>query len=81
MSILNIFMSPDVAFIGTDTDGVLADGSVVEGCKSITLPHLSAFVGFRGYSVTLMSLAAQIVGFMGNFDDLADHLIVSRCVV
>lgn len=75
MSILNVLVTPDVAHIGVDTCGVLDDGSMVEGCKTLCLPHLNAVLGFRGSSRLLMMGASQLIGVVRpDFDALAQQI-------
>lgn len=71
MSIVNVFMSAESALIGVDTEGTLPDGSHVEGCKMIFLPHLSAVVAFRGLDAVLACASPSIICYTGKFDDLA----------
>lgn len=72
MSIVNAFIRHDVALVGVDTGGLNPDGSSIEASKIIFLPHLSAVIAFRGVMVTMMSAAPAILGFDGNFDQLAE---------
>ena len=72
MSIVDIFITADVALIGVDTDAALPDGSHGEGCKVIFLPHISAVVAFRGAAIALACAAPSLLSFSGGFDELAD---------
>lgn len=75
MSILNVLVTPGVAFIGVDTSGLLQDGSMPDGCKSLCLPHLNAVIGFRGSSRLLMMGASQLIGIvLPDFDALAQQM-------
>ncbi len=74
MSILDAFVMPDHVLVGFDTEGTLPDGSRIEGCKAICIPHISAAVAFRGPAALLAVASPSIVGFAGDFDDLAESL-------
>ena len=74
MSIVNAFIRHDLALVGVDTGGLNPDGAPIEASKIIFLPHLSAVVAFRGVMVTMMSAAPSILGFGGDFDQLAEGM-------
>ncbi|MHB9799973.1 hypothetical protein ACYCAX_19430 [Pseudomonas sp. MT3] len=74
MSILNAFITPDLGLVGFDTEGVMPDGSVVEGCKVIVLPHINAVIGFRGLDFVQATASPNLVGFKGTLEALADDL-------
>ena len=40
MSILNAFVTPELALLGVDTDALTPDGTTYQVCKLITLPQL-----------------------------------------
>ena len=74
MSILNAFVRDDVALVGVDTEGALANGRYVESCKVVILPHINAMVGFRGSALMLQLVASSLMAFLGNFDELAETM-------
>lgn len=74
MSILNAFVTPDLALIGVDTEAKLPDGTTLQACKLVTVPHLGAAAGFRGLDVLQMFAASAIIGFKGDFDALAETM-------
>lgn len=71
MSILNAFVTPDLALLGFDTEGTLPDGSRVEACKALFLPHLNAAVGFRGAADLFAIAAPSLIAYTGSFDRLS----------
>ncbi|MFY1021679.1 hypothetical protein [Ectopseudomonas khazarica] len=74
MSILNAFVTPDLALIGVDTEARLPDGATYQVCKLVTVPHLGAAAGFRGLDVLQMFAASAIISFKGDFDALAETM-------
>lgn len=72
MSILNVFITPEVALIGVDTDAMLPDGSINECSKVLFLPHIHTAVGFRGVHLMHAIANAEIMSFYGSFDHLAE---------
>ena len=74
MSIVNVFVRPDVALVGVDTEWLMPDGSYVDGCKMLLLPHIDAVVAFRGLSTSLAGASAWIVHFSGDFDELSEKM-------
>ena len=72
MSILNAFVTPELALLGVDTEVRFPDGTMGEACKLITLPHLSVAIGFRGLDALFMAAIPVIVGFKGSFDALVE---------
>lgn len=87
MSILNAFITPDLGMVGFDTEGVMPDGSVVEGCKVIVLPHINAVIGFRGLDFVQATASPNLVSFKGTLEALADDLprflmdVINHCRV
>ena len=73
MSILNVFISPDRALVGVDTE-VSANGQFCECNKLLALPHINAVLGFRGALVTFMHTAMLVLGNGGTFDEMAEKL-------
>lgn len=74
MSILNVFVTPELALIGVDTEAMLSDGSIKECTKVLFLPHIHAAVGFRGASLVHITTSGVIMFFHGSFDDLAGEM-------
>lgn len=74
MSIVNAFVTRDVALIGVDTESRFPDGRYGEACKVLYLPHLSSAVAFRGVDITFGVATAQIQSFVGGFDELAEAM-------
>lgn len=74
MTILNAFVTPDLALIGADTDEMMPDGTIFQGCKLITLPQLGAVIGFRGIDLVMMACSPFFVGFKGTFDAMVEAM-------
>lgn len=74
MSILNAFVTPDVALLGVDTEAGLPDGELQQVCKLIVNPPLSAIAGFRGLDLMQMAAAPVFTGWKGTFDHLAEYV-------
>lgn len=74
MSILNVFITPELALISVDTDTKLPDGSIKECSKLLLLPHIHAAVGFRGAHLMHAIANAEIMSFFGSFDGLAEAM-------
>lgn len=74
MTIMNAFVTRDVALIGVDTEARFPDGSSGEVSKVLYLPHLSAVMVFRGADVARAVAIAQIHPFVGGFDELAEAM-------
>lgn len=74
MSILNAFVTPDLALIGVDTEAMLPDGTTQQVCKLVTVPHLGVAAGFRGLDYLQMFATPAIVCFKGSFDALAETM-------
>ena len=74
MSILNVFVTPDCALMGVDTDATMPDGTTYQVSKMVVVPHLSTVVGFRGLDLMQMAACPVIVGFKGKFDALVDSM-------
>lgn len=74
MSIINAFIRPDVAMVGTDTEGVGENGERFECSKLYVLNHVNAVVAFRGYMSSVMYSVPGMVCFNGSFDDLAEAM-------
>jgi hypothetical protein len=74
VSILNAFVTPDLALIGVDTEAMLSDGATQQVCKLVIAPHLGAAVGFRGIDVLQATMSPAIIGFKGTFDALAEAM-------
>lgn len=70
MTILNAFVTSDLALLGVDTDAMMPDGTTYQVCKLITLPQLGAVVAMRGLDLMMMAASPVFVGFKGTFDEL-----------
>ncbi|WP_371231488.1 hypothetical protein ACAW63_02645 [Pseudomonas sp. QE6] len=87
MSILNAFITPDLGLVGFDTEGAMPDGSFVDGCKLIALPHINAVIGFRGLDFVQATASPNLVSFKGTLEALADDLprflmdVINHCRV
>ncbi|MDH0095417.1 hypothetical protein N7333_02340 [Pseudomonas sp. GD04158] len=74
MSILNVFIAPDRALIGVDTEAMLPDGTTHQVCKLVTVPHLGLGAGFRGVDMLFATVCPAIIAFKGAFDELAQAM-------
>ena len=74
MSIINAFISPNLALVGADSDAVSQSGEHFETSKLHVLTHLNAVVAFRGYVGSVMYSLPGLIGFSGSFDDLAEAM-------
>lgn len=74
MSILNAFVTPELALIGVDSEAMLPNGDLQQVCKIVVNPVLSAVVGFRGLDLMQMAAAPVFSGWKGTFDALAEYV-------
>ncbi|MNF53740.1 hypothetical protein D3C84_351410 [compost metagenome] len=81
MSILNVFITPEVGLIGVDTEGVYRDGSIVEFGKMMSVHAAGAVIAFRGTSF-VFEAAGCISCFGGTVEELAKAIpdLLKRCV-
>lgn len=75
MSILNLWLAPDHALVGVDTDGVDPAGRHMSCSKLLPIVHLNAVLAGRGNLTLLGCTFVQLmVSELGDFDALADRL-------
>ena len=74
MSILNVWVTPDRALIGVDTEGRDLYGNSGEIAKLFPLPHLNAVLAFRGTTRFSADLHASVASSGVGFDSVLDGL-------
>lgn len=74
MSILNVFVTPEVGLVGVDTESTRPDGLIQEFGKMITAPAAGAVVACRGTDYVLMAASPSIVCFAGSLEEMVEGL-------
>ncbi|MFV3305793.1 hypothetical protein ACNFBT_10985 [Pseudomonas sp. NY15181] len=74
MSILNVFIEPDIGLVGVDTEAVKPGSPIVEFSKMMVLHHISAVIAFRGTDYVLASASPGLVAFTGSIEQLVELL-------
>lgn len=75
MSILNVWIEPEVALVGVDTATSLIgnDGTMLEYSKMFPIVHANTVVAGRGNSIFLSTLFVMCNG-RGDFDSLVEEM-------
>lgn len=74
MSILNVFVYPDLGVVCADTECVQFDGSRVEASKLFPLPYQPAVLAFRASVLFQSGVVQRTLVAGGDFDSLSTAL-------
>jgi len=72
LSIVNIWIEPHVALVGTDSEGVDEKGARLQCSKMFPLVHCNAIIAGRGTAAFICGMVNAING--GDFDEVASKL-------
>lgn len=73
MSILNVFITPNLGLVGVDTEAIPKNGPIFEIGKLVVAPLANSVVGFRGTDYVLAVMTAHIVGFGGTHEQMVEN--------
>lgn len=74
MSLVNVWISPDRALVGVDTEGVTLDGTHNEVSKMIPLVHANLVLATRGHMGFLNALFGTSYAVGGDFDAIVEKM-------
>lgn len=74
MSILDVWITPESALVGVDTETFAPDGTAASISKMIPLPHMNAVLACRGHVLFFQAIFGACHASGGNFDALLDKM-------